>query len=352
MKQINMEKFVRSDISKMEEYQTVPSFWDLEGDFLKLNAGENLYGFSPKVSRSLSNFKYYNFYPDPEYKSLRQKLANYAGVKMEQLIVGNGSDEILDLILRLTLNAGDKVINCPPTFGIYETLVKLNKGIVISVLRKSDFSLDIKTIKSKIDKKVKLIIVCNPNNPTGTVSDEKEIIELLETGKLILIDEAYFEFYGKSVTSLVNKYPNLIITRTFSKWAGIAGLRLGYSISSPFFVYQLLKIKPPYNVNLAAEIAAKAALEDLSKTKYILKKIINERDRLYNQLKKISYLTVYPSFANFLYIKINQIFEQLKNYLIENKIIVRYTDTAIRLTIGTRKQNNKVVKMLKEFKYE
>lgn len=352
MKQLNLEKFIRDDISKMDPYRTVPSLWDLEGNFLKLNAGENPYGFSLKISKALGTFKYYNYYPDPEYKSLRRALANYAGVKMEEVMVGTGSDEILDLLLRLILNEGDKIINCPPTFGMYTALVALNKGVVVSVPRKSDFSLDVKGIKSKIDKKVKLIIVCNPNNPTGTISSEKEIIELLETEKLVLVDEAYFEFYGKSVVSLIKKYNNLIITRTFSKWAGIAGLRLGYSITSPFFSYQLLKIKPPYNVNLAAEIAAKAALEGLDKTKFILEKTIKERKRVYSQLKEISYLTVYPSYANLLYMEVNQNFDQLKDYLAKNKIIVRLSENAIRLTIGTPKQNNKVINLLKRFKYE
>lgn len=351
MKQLSLEKFIRDDISKMDSYRTVPSLWDLEGNFLKLNAGENPYGFSSKVNKALGNFKYYNYYPDPEYKSLRQALANYAGARMREVMVGTGSDELLDLFLRLILNEGDKVINSPPTFGMYTALIELNKGVVVSVPRKSDFSLDIKGIKSKIDRKVKLIIICNPNNPTGSVSKDKEIVELLDTGKLVLVDEAYFEFYGKTVIPLLKKYQNLIITRTLSKWAGIAGLRLGFSISSPFFVDQLLKIKPPYNVNLAAEIAGKAALEDLDKTKFILEKTIKERERVYTQLKEIPYLKVYPSYANLLYMEVNQNFDQLKDYLAKNKIIVRLSENAIRLTIGTPEQNSKVIKIFKEFKY-
>lgn len=352
MKKINLENFIRDDIAQKNPYVAVPSLWDLEGNFLKLNAGENPYGFSPKVNKALGNFKYYNYYPDPEYKSLRQALANYAGVTMQEVMVGAGSDELLDLFLRLILNEGDKVINCPPTFGMYTALIELNKGVVVSVPRKSDFSLDIKGVKSKIDEKVKLIIICNPNNPTGTESLEKEIVELLETGKLVLVDEAYFEFYGKTVIPLLKKYQNLIITRTLSKWAGIAGLRLGFSISSPFLVNELLKIKPPYNVNLASEIAAKAALEDLDKTKFILEKIINERERVYKQLKEIPYLRIYPSYANFLYMEVNQNFDQLTCYLAKNKIIVRLSENAIRLTVGTPKQNNRVINLLKGFKYK
>lgn len=357
MKQIDLTKFIRSEIFKMKDYLTVPSFWDLGADFTKLDAGENPYGFSPKINKALANYRYFNYYPDPEYKDLRKSLADYAGVKFENLIVGSGSDELLDLILRLLLNPGDKIINCPPSFGMYPFLTKLNKGILISVPRRSDFSLDIEGIKRNVDEKVKAIFICNPNNPTGTVSDEKEVIDLLETGKIIIVDEAYFEFYGKTSLILLKKYDNLIILRSLSKWAGIAGLRLGYGLMSSFLVKQLLKIKSPYNVNLAAEVAGKVALQDLIRAKFIIQKIIKERGRVYAQLQKLPYLTTYPSKANFLFIKVNKNFLKLKDYLESKKIAVRYYDSkltgkAIRLSIGKPEQNNKVIKALKEFKYE
>ncbi len=365
---MNLTKFVRSEIFNMKEYITVPSFWDLGEDYIKLDAGENPYGFSPKINKALADYKYFNYYPDPEYKELRKALAKYAGVKTEELMVGSGSDELLDLTMRLFLNEGDKAINCPPTFGMYTFLTELNKGIIISVSRLKDFSLDIENIKKNIDERVKVIFICNPNNPTGTVCDEKEIIYLLKKlGKIIIVDEAYFEFSGKTVVPLVKKYDNLIVFRTLSKWAGIAGLRLGYVIASPFLIKQLFKIKQPYNVNLAAEIAGKTALSDLTQATFIIRKIIKERERIFRQLQKIPNLIIYPSKTNFLFmkikfsqaslIKVNGNLSKLKAYLKNKKIAVRYydselTEKAIRLTIGKPEQNNQVIKALKEFKYE
>lgn len=348
MRQIDLEKFIRAEIFNMRPYITVPSFWDLGEDFTKLDIGENPYGFSPKISKALGAYRYYNYYPDPEYKNLRKILAKYADVEIDSVMVGNGSDELLDLVLRVVINEGDKIINCPPTFGMYPVLINLNKGIEVLVLRKRDYSLDINSIKENIDESVKAIIICLPNNPTGTVTSEDEIITLLKTGKLVIVDEAYFEFYGKTVASLIKKYSNLIILRTLSKWAGMAGLRLGYVIASPFFIQQVFKIKQPYNVNLAAEVAGEVALSNLTQAKFIIQKIIKERERVYKQLQKISYLTVYPSNANFLFLKINGDLSKLRIYLEKEKIIVRYYDQAMRLTIGKPEQNNKVIKALEE----
>lgn len=357
MKQINLDEFIRVDISKMEFYIPVLSLWDLGEDSIKLDQGENPYGFSPKINKALADYELYNYYPDPEYKELRKILASYVAVEEENIMVGSGSDELLDLILRLVLNQGDKVINCPPSFGIYPKLIGLNKGRILSVPRKKDFSLDRTSIKKNIDEKLKVIIICNPNNPTGNTMKEEEIVEILNIGKLVIIDEAYFEFYGKTVVYLLKKYDNLIILRTFSKWAGIAGLRLGYAIASPFLIKQLLKIKSPFNVNLAAEVAGKIALQDLTQAKFIIQKITRDRERVYRQLQKIPNLTVYPSKANFLFIKVNKNLPKLRNYLEKKKIIVRYYDSdltgeAIRLSIGKTEQNNKVIQALKEFRYE
>lgn len=357
MKQINVKAFIRADISKMESYIPVPSLWDLGENFIKLDQNENPYGFSPKINKALADYKLYNYYPDPECKELRKILAGYVGVKEENITVGSGSDELLDLILRLVLNQGDKVINCPPTFGIYPKLIGLNFGKLVSVPRKNNFSLDFTAIKENVDEKVKLIIICNPNNPTGNIVDQEEIIEILRLGKLVIVDEAYFEFYGKTSASLLKKYDNLIILRTFSKWAGIAGLRLGYTIASPFLIKQLVKIKSPFNVNLAAAVAGKVALQDLTQSKFIIQKIIKERERVYRQLQKLLYITVYLSKANFVFIKVNKNLSKLRNYLEKKKIVVRYYDSdltgeAIRLSIGKSEQNNRVIKALEEFKYE
>lgn len=358
MKIINLNATIRKDIAEMEEYIPVASVWDLADKFgknpdelIKLDAGENQMGFSPKVLKALSAQGLFNFYPDPEYKELRQALANYAKVSVENIMVGSGSDELLDLLFRLVLEEGDEIINCPPTFGMYPVLTKLNKGQVVSVPRKENFALDIDGIKNAIDERVKIIVVCSPNNPTGTVSFEKEIVDLLKTGKLVIVDEAYFEFFSKTVVPLVAKYSNLIVLRTLSKWAGLAGLRLGYGVMDPFFVRQLLKIKPPYNVNLAASIAGVAALEDKEWGRQTIATITKERKRLSATLSKIDNCTVFPSAANLLYIRVKKDFNKLKDILTKKEIAVRYydIDQAVRLSIGTKTQNDKVLDAFREF---
>lgn len=358
MKKFNINTAIRRDIAEMEEYIPVASLWDLAGkynqqlqDVTKLDAGENQFGFPPKVLEALNTRGLFNFYPDPEYKELRQTLAIYTDVSVESIMVGSGSDELLDLLFRLILEDDDKVINCPPTFGMYPVLTKLNRGQIVSVPRKDDFSLDFEGIVRVLNEQVKIIVICSPNNPTGTVTSQKDIVGLLDTGKLVIVDEAYFEFSGKTVASLVTKYPNLIVLRTLSKWAGLAGLRLGYGVMNPFFVQQLLKIKPPYNVNLAASIAGIAALNDKKWRKKTINIIVRERERLQKTLSTMDSLTIYPSEANILFVKVGKNLVRLRTIFEKKKIAVRYYEAyqAMRLSIGTKKQNDRVLAAFEEF---
>ncbi len=351
---VNLQQFIRSDIKTLEEYIPANSLWDLQkkfGKIIKLDAGENQLGYSPKVAMVIQNANLFNFYPDPEYKELRKALASYAGSRMENIMVGAGSDELIDLLLRLILDQNDEVINCPPTFGMYSVLIKVNRGKVISVPRKDNFSLDIDGILKKITSKTKIIFVCSPNNPTGNSTTMNDVITLLKTGKLIIVDEAYFEFSKKSFITLIPKFKNLIILRTFSKWAGIAGLRLGYGIMDEFLVKQIFKIKPLYNVSLMAEIAGIAALNDARTYKKIIQNISLERNIMSKEIGKLNFLTVFPSEANLLFIRINDGFEKIREAFEAKKIFVRYyqselTGNSIRLSIGTPEQNNVVLKTL------
>lgn len=354
----NLNTSIRRDIAEMEKYIPVASLWDLGDKYKqklqninKLDAGENQFGFSPKVMEALNTKCLFNFYPDPEYKELRQTLADYTKAPINNIMVSSGSDELLDLLFRLILENNDKVISCPPTFGMYPVLIKLNRGQIVSIPRKNDFTLDIKAIKKSLDEQVKIIVVCSPNNPTGTVTAKKDIINLLKTGKVIIVDEAYFEFSGKTILPLVSKYPNLIVLRTLSKWAGLAGLRLGYGVMNPFFVEQLFKIKSPYNVNLAANIAGVVALKDKKWRKKTINTIIRERNRLEKALSKMVALTIYSSEANLLFIKVNNDLDKLRELFEKKNIAIRYYEAyqAIRLSIGSRDQNNQVLAVLKEF---
>lgn len=359
MKKIDLKQFIRSDLVRYKEYKAVESACDICEKYMieikkvnKLDANENLFGPSKNLYSVLSKFKGYQFYPDPEYKRLRQAIGIYVGMSEDFIGVGSGGDELIDLLLRLILEPKDQIINSPPTFGSYITSTILNRGVLINISRVKDFAIDIKQILNAINDKTKLIIVCNPNNPTGNSTNITDIIKILDTQKLVLIDEAYFEFSGKTVLPFINKYPNLIILRSFSKWAGIAGLRLGYLIASPYLVKQLMKIKSPYNVNIAAELAGLVALEDDKYQKEIINQIIKERERLYVKIKKNINFKIYPSCGNYIFIQTSKIiFSKLKTNFQENKITVRYYDSqltrkAFRITVGTRIQNNQVIKIL------
>jgi len=360
MKNLNLKQFIRKDLLNYEEYKAVLSAYDISEKnrvpvekIDKLDANENLFGPSKNLYKQLSTYKGYQFYPDPEYKQLRDAIGKYAGISANYIIVGSGGDELIDLLLRLILEPSDQVINCPPTFGSYTTLTFLNRGFLINIPRKKIFSLNTNSMLRAVNNKTKLIILCNPNNPTGNVISAQDIKQILELGKLVLVDEAYFEFSGKTVLSFIKKCSNLIILRSFSKWAGIAGLRLGYLIAPPFLIKKLLKIKPPYNVNIAAELAGLNALKDIEYQRLTIKKIIEERERIYKEIKKNKKIKACPSYGNFLFIQVSDIlFPRLKLIFQKNKIAVRYYDSnlagkAFRITIGNPAQNNKVLEILK-----
>ena len=258
------------------------------GKIIKLDGNENPYGCSPKVYQALASYPYYNIYPDPEQRELRQALENYTGLSIEHIVCGSGSDELIDLILRLFLNPGDKVINCSPTFGMYPFNTELCGGKVVDVPRNEDFALDIKGIKGALNGKTKVIFVASPNNPTGNTSSEQEIVELVDTGRIVVVDEAYFEFSGVTMANLVPNYPNLIVLRTFSKWAGLAGLRIGYGFFPTEVASYLMKIKPPYNINAAAQTAVLASLTDIDYLRHNVAKIVAERERLFAKLNVIA----------------------------------------------------------------
>ena len=228
----NLKRFIRSEILNFQEYKTVSSVWDLAEQFgknalkvAKLDQGENFYGTSPKVAQALGSYNFFNYYPDPEYKKLRRAIGKNIKVPSEKIMVGSGSDELIDLLFRLTLNPGDKVVNFPPSFGMYDVSIKLNRGIIVNIPREKDYSINLKKGLNSIDEKTKIIIICSPNNPTGNPTPREDIIKFLKTGKLLMLDEAYAEYADRSNLDLVKKYSNLILVRTFCKWPGIAGLR-------------------------------------------------------------------------------------------------------------------------------
>jgi len=362
---MNIEKLIRPELVTMKGYTPIEPAEVLSqraelpsNKVIKLDGNENLYGCSPKVYQALATYPYYHSYPDPEQRELRKALEKYTGLGRQHIVCGMGSDDLIDLILRLFLKPGDEVINCPPTFGMYPFSTDVCGGRVVDVPRTEDFALDMVGMKKALTRKTKAIFVASPNNPTGDTATEKEIMELVGTGKIVVVDEAYFEFSNVTMANLVPSYPNLIVLRTFSKWAGLAGLRIGYGFFPVEIAGYLMKIKQPYNANAAAQAAVLASLADIEYLRANVTKIVMERKRLFGKLKELNWLRPYPSQGNFILCslpegKAKKIWQQLR----KKGIFVRYFDTprlkdCLRISVGRPEDTDALVKALKEVKYD
>ena len=343
----SIEKLVRIDMSRFGVYSPCKSPEVMAKklgipvqQILKLDANENPYGCSPRVPRALAIYPYLNLYPDAAQTELREQLAGYTGLGPERIVAGNGSDELIDLLLRLFVGAGDEVITTVPTFDMYRFCTQVCCGKVVEVIRLKDFEVDVQAIKAAITKNTRMIFVTNPNNPTGNLMPQNDILALAATGIPLVIDEAYYEFAGQTVAHLVPQYENMIVLRTFSKWAGLAGLRLGYGIFPVKIADILLKIKPPYSVNLAASVAASESLKDRVYLLETVKKMIEERSRLFQKLNEIKFLRPIPSKANFILCEVIEGEARvIQDELEKRGILIRYYDTPllrnfIRVSVG------------------
>ena len=352
---------IRPDIADMAPYTPIMPFDVLSQrlgipaeDIIKLDANENPYGPSPRVYQALADETYYHIYPDPDSSSLRQALSQYIGVEATHIVAGHGADELIDLVIRLFVAHGDAVINCPPTFGMYRFDTELNGGSIIDIERKEDFSLDTESVVDLAanNKNIKLVFITSPNNPDGGILDDACLRQLLQLPLIVVLDEAYVEFAGGSRANWVLEHENLIVLRTFSKWAGLAGLRVGYGIFPHWILSHLLKIKQPYNVNVAGATAALASLSDVSRLQENVGKIVAERGRLYAALQAFDFLKPYPSEANFILSRvIGRDAAELKATLAERGILIRYFDTPglrnhVRISVGTPSQTSVLLEAL------
>ncbi len=321
---------------------------------IKLDANENPYGCSPRVSQALASYPDINIYPDAGQTELRKLLQGYTGIGTENIVASGGSDQLIDLILRLFVAPGDEVINCIPTFAMFGFSTGMCNGKLVEVPRDENFAVNVTAVKAAITKKTKVIILANPNNPTGTVIPQPDILEIADTGLPVLVDEAYYEFSGETVVPLVSQYKNLMVLRTFSKWAGLAGLRIGYGIFPLEIANYLLKIKPPYNVNAAALVAVQESLKDIDFLMSRVKAIVAERERLFTELARLEFLKPFPSRANFILCSVlNGRASQLQQKLRNKGILVRYFDTPrlrdfIRISVGKPEHTDVLIKALQK----
>jgi len=327
---------------------------------LRMMSNENPQPPSVAVTEAiLDAIKMGNRYPDPGNR-LRQKLAEANGCTKENVLLGNGSTEVIDIVLRTFVEPGHEVLISIPTFSMYEKRARCNGILPLLIRLKSDFSYDIDSILSSIGNKTKLVIVCSPNNPTGQQIPISDLTRILESGIPTVVDEAYYELENdpKSVFYLMEKFHNLIIIRTFSKAVGLAGLRLGYALANIEIIAYMEKIKLPWNVNLLTMIAAIAQIDDIEDLNIKRRLIVDGRNYFQRELSSIPGVTIYPSEGNFVLIDTSRI-EVTSNYLFkrmrdEYGILLRPLDThhgkegLIRITIGTHEQNCACVDAIKE----
>ncbi len=327
---------------------------------IKLDANENPYGPLPAVRGALGNLDFPHIYPDPESRALRKSLTAFTGVEDKYLLAGAGADELIDLLMRVFLQPGDCILSCPPTFGMYLFDAELNAARCVEVRRNPDFSLNMESIRSAVEThRPKILFIASPNNPDGSLVDASTMEEILSLPMLIVLDEAYIEFaddkLGSNLSRIheVSTRENLVVLRTFSKWAGLAGLRIGYGAFPPWLMPTLWKSKQPYNVNVAASVAAQVSLEHIDELQRVVQQLREERTRLLFALQDIPYLEPYPTQSNFILCKvIGRDASGLKKKLAEEYgIFIRYFDKPglrdhIRISIGRPQDTEALVEAL------
>jgi histidinol-phosphate aminotransferase len=360
----DLNSLIRSNISRLEPYTPILPFEVLSQQLgrrpetiIKLDANENPYGPSPLVAEALAEAPHLHIYPDPESRELRAALADYTGLSADYLMVGHGADELIDLVMRLLIEPGDLIVNCPPTFGMYKFDGAINGAETTNIWRWADFSIPVAEIEALFTgegRLPKLIFVTSPNNPDGSLLGDDDLKRLLALPAVVVLDEAYIEFGGTSRIGWVEQQPNLVVLRTFSKWAGLAGLRVGYGAFPRAMIEHLWKIKQPYNVNVAGQIAAQVSLRDRGHLLESVARLVEERNRLYGSLQQFSWLKPYPSQANFILCRVEgRSALEVKNKLAEKGILVRYYHSEgltdhLRLSIGTPAQMSQLIKTLQQ----
>ena len=343
----DINNLVRENVRKMKPYSSArDEFEDFDtADMIFLDANEN--PFENGVNR----------YPDPQQMNVKGILAKQKNVKSNQILLGNGSDEVLDLLFRAFCEPKkDNVITLPPTYGMYGVLANINAVENREVLLSDDFQPQIEKIMEAVTENTKIIFLCSPNNPSGNSFSDESVAYLLQNFRgLVVIDEAYIDFSKKdSWKNELDEYPNLVITQTLSKAYGLAGIRLGICYASAEIILILNKIKPPYNVNELTQKRALERLGDTEKIKAEIESIIAQREELRQVLLDVKFVEkIYPTEANFILVKVddaNKRYVELiaKGIVIRNRTTQPLCDNCLRFTVGTAKENMKLIEVLKQ----
>jgi histidinol-phosphate aminotransferase len=345
----DLQNLVRPNIRNLVPYSSARKEFARAAEIF-LDANENSFG-SPSLD---ANF---NRYPDPLQIEIKKILGARLSVSSEQIFVGNGSDEAIDLLLRVFCRPEqDEVIITPPTYGMYEVAAGVNAVRVKKVLLSETFQLNVEAVLQAVGANTKLIFLCSPNNPTGNCLRREAVRQILANfGGIVVVDEAYIHFAcEKSFVGELSNFPNLAVLQTFSKAWGLAGLRVGLAFASREIIAFLNKIKPPYNVSEIAQKTLLAALRNKESVEKTIAEIVRERERLRAELQKLSFVRqIYPSQTNFLLVKTVDA-KRIYDFLIESRIVVRnrsnveLCENCLRITVGTTTENNRLIETLQK----
>lgn len=359
MTQINIDDLVRENIKNLQPYSSARSEYKGEASVF-LDANENAYGSATLLPASPGEGpgERLNRYPDPLQWQLKEELSKIKGVPPQNIFIGNGSDEVIDIAFRIFCEpAKDNVIICPPTYGMYKVCAAINNVEAKEVLLTEDFQLNVEGILSAIDEHTKLLFICSPNNPTGNNLNRIDIETLLNNFRgIVVIDEAYINFSRqKPFIQELTEYENLIVMQTLSKAWGLAALRLGLGFTSEKIIDLFNKVKPPYNINLASQQLGLKALLKVDEVNANIRNIVQQRTELLEQLEQFDFIKkIYPSDSNFILIKADNA-DKLYRYLLTYKIIVRnrskepLCENCIRITVGTETENITLINALKNY---
>lgn len=359
MEKFNLDNLVRENIKRLKPYSSARSEYRGDAEVF-LDANENSYG-SPVVLTipdEEGSGEQLNRYPDPLQWQLKKELSKIKGVPPQNIFIGNGSDEVIDIAFRIFCEPGkDNVIVCPPTYGMYQVCADINNVEAREVLLTDDFQLDVEGILSAIDENTKLLFICSPNNPTGNNMNRLDIEILLNNfNGIVFIDEAYINFSKqKPFLRELTEYENLIVAHTLSKAWGLAALRLGLGFASEKIIDLFNKVKPPYNINQSSQRLGLHALLSIKEVNENIKKTVEQREWVSRELQRFEFIKkIFPSDTNFILAEVDNA-DKLYQYLLLQRIIIRnrtkepLCKNCIRITIGTIEENKKLINALENY---